>query len=436
MPATPAVSTCPPSAAGRFAALAASTLVAATLAACGQQPPGGGGFQGFPPAQVTTLKVEPATIPVSFEYVAQTAGSKDVEIRARVNGIVEKRYFTEGSAVRAGQPLFLIDPKPYEATVAVAEAEVARANAQKSQAEREAARLKPLAERRAIGQKEADDAQSNAELAAANVKAAEARLRSAQLDLGYTSVVAPIAGLTSRAQVSEGALAAANQTQLTTISQVDPMWVRFSIAENEQLKLTRAVAAGQLTLPKDNAYDVTIKLSDGSEFPRRGRINFSDTRIDPSTGTYEVRAEVVNRDLALKPGQFVRVVLKGAQRKEAIAVPQVAVMDGPQGKFVYVAGKDKDGKDIAQPRPVVVGEWVDAEGGGNRFVIESGLKPGDLVIVDGVAKLMPGGPIILGGAGPAGAPGTPGAPPKAATPEAKGGIAPAGAPKAEPAKKG
>ena len=225
MPATPAVSARPPSPAGRAAALAATTLLAAILAACGQQPPGGGGFQGFPPAQVTTLKVEPATIPVSFEYVAQTAGSKDVEIRARVNGIVEKRYFTEGSAVRAGQPLFLIDPKPYEASVAVAEAEVARANAQKSQAEREAARLKPLAERRAIGQKEADDAQSNAELAAANVKAAEARLRSAQLDLGYTSVVAPIAGLTSRAQVSEGALAAANQTQLTTISQVDPMWV-------------------------------------------------------------------------------------------------------------------------------------------------------------------------------------------------------------------
>jgi len=437
MPATLAVSARPPSPAGRAAALAATTLLAATLAACGQQPPGGGGFHGFPPAQVSTLKIEPATIPVSFEYVAQTAGSKDVEIRARVNGIVEKRYFTEGSAVRAGQPLFLIDPKPYEASVAVAEAEVARANAQKSQAEREAARLKPLAERRAIGQKEADDAQSNAELAAANVKAAEARLRSAQLDLGYTSVVAPIAGLTSRAQVSEGALAAANQTQLTTISQVDPMWVRFAITENEQLKLTRAVAAGQLTLPKDNAFDVTVKLSDGSVFPRPGRINFSDTRIDPSTGTYEMRAEVANRDLALKPGQFVRVVLKGAQRKEAIAVPQVAVMDGPQGKFVYVAGKDKDGKDVAQPRPVVVGEWVDAQDG-NRFVIESGLKAGDLVIVDGVAKLMPGGPIILGGAGPgpAGAPGAPGAAPKGGTPEAKGGIAPADAPKAEPAKKG
>lgn len=424
-------------AARRLGAAGLAALAAATLAACGQQPPGGGGFPGFPPAQVTTLEVQPATIPVSFEYVAQTQGSKDVEVRARVNGIVEKRYFTEGSAVRAGQPLFLIDPKPYEAAVAVAEAEVARAQAQKSQAEREAARLKPLAERRAIGQKEADDAQSNAELAAAQVKAAEARLRSAQLDLGYTNVVAPIAGLTSRAQVSEGALAAANQTHLTTISQVDPMWVRFSIAESEQLKLNRAVTAGALSLPKDNAFDVTIKLSDGSVFPRTGRINFADTRIDPTTGTYEMRAEVANRDVALKPGQFVRVVLKGAQRRDAIAVPQVAVMDGPQGKFVYLAGKDKDGKDVALPQPVVVGEWVDGDGG-NRFVIESGLKAGDRVIVDGVAKLMPGGPIVLGGAPPAGgAPGAPGAAPTGGA-EAKGGIAPAkDAPKAsEPAKKG
>ena len=153
---------------------------------------------------------------------------------------------------------------------------------------------------------------------------------------------------------------------------------------------------------------MTIKLSDGSNFPRRGRINFADTRVNPTTGTYEMRAEVVNNDAALKPGQFVRVVLRGAERKNALAVPQVAVLDGPQGKFVYVAAKDKDGKDIAQPQNVVVGDWVDADGG-NLFVIDSGLKAGDNVIVNGVARLQPGGPIKLASSTPAS--GAPGAPP-------------------------
>jgi membrane fusion protein (multidrug efflux system) len=327
-------------------------------------------------------------------------GSKDVEVRARVTGIVEKRLFQEGSYVKAGQQLFTIDPKPYAAQVEQAEADLAKATAQKAQADREAARLKPLAERKAIGQKEADDAASNADLAAAAVKAAKAKLDELKLNWNYTRVVAPISGVTSRAQVSEGSLATTNQTLLTTISQIDPIWVGFTVSENDQLRLNRAATAGQLVLPKDNAYDVQVKLSDGSTFPRKGRINFADSRVSPTTGTYEMRAELPNADGALKPGQFVRVVLRGAQRKDAIAVPQTAVLDGPQGKFVYVTAKDKDGKDIAQPRPVVVGDWVDANGG-NLWVVEQGLKPGDVVIVDGIAKLMPGGPIKLPGAAPA-----------------------------------
>jgi membrane fusion protein, multidrug efflux system len=325
-----------------------------------------------------------------------------------VTGIIEKRLYQEGASVKAGQPLFTIDPKPYAAQVAQAQAELVRAEAQKAQAERERARLAPLAERKAIGQKEADDAASNAEFAAAAVQSARAKLDELKLNWGYTNVVAPISGLSSRAMKSEGSLATANDTLLTVISQTDPIWVGFSVSENEQLRLTRAVAAGTLALPKDNAYDVTIKLSDGSTFPRRGRINFSDTRVNPSTGTYEMRAEVVNNDAALKPGQFVRVVLRGAERKNALAVPQVAVLDGPQGKFVYVAAKDKDGKDVAQPQPIVVGDWVDADGG-NLFVIDSGLKAGDNVIVNGVARLQPGGPIKLATSAPAS--GAPGAPP-------------------------
>jgi membrane fusion protein (multidrug efflux system) len=397
----------PESRPSRAAALPAlTTLLALATAACTPSGGQGGGFHGFPPAEVTTLTAAPQSFPVSFEYVGQTIGSKDVEVRARVTGIVEKRLYQEGQPVKAGQPLFVIDPKPYAAQVAAADADVARAQAQKAQADRESARLKPLAERKAIGQKEADDAASNADLAAAAVKSATAKLDELKLNLGYTRVVAPISGLSSRAQVSEGALATQNTTLLTTISQTDPIWVAFTISENEQLRLNKATAAGQLALPKDNAFEVTIKLSDGSTFPRRGKINFADTRVNPTTGTYEMRAEVPNGDLALKPGQFVRVVLRGAERKNAIAVPQAAVLDGPQGKFVYVTGKDKDGKDVAQPRPVVVGDWVDA-GGTNQWLIESGLKPGDVVITDGIAKIMPGGPIHLAGAGtaPAGAPG-------------------------------
>jgi membrane fusion protein (multidrug efflux system) len=369
---------------------------AAVLAGCGSQAQTTG-FHGMPPAEVTTLTVAPRAFPVAFEYVGQTAGSKDVEVRARVTGIVEKRLFKEGAAVKAGQPLFVIDPKPYEAQVAAAEAELARAQAQKNWNEREAKRLAPLAASKAIGQKEADDAASGAELAAAQVKAAQAKLDELRLSLGYTRVVAPISGLTSRAQVSEGSLATSNQTLLTTISQTNPIWVGFTVSENEQLRLNRAVAGGALSVPKDNAYDVTVKLSDGSELPRRGRIDFADTRINPATGTYEMRAELPNADGALKPGQFVRVILRGAARNDAIAVPQKAVLEGPQGKFVYVAGKDKDGKDAALPRPVTVGNWVDADGG-NLWLIESGLEPGDVVITDGVAKLMPGAPIRLAAA--------------------------------------
>ena len=354
-------------------------------------------FAGFPPAEVNVVAVAPRNFPVAFEYVGQTLGSKDVEVRARVTGIIEQRLYTEGAPVKAGQPLFVIDPKPYAAQVAQAEAELARAQAQKAQADRERARLTPLAERKAIGQKEADDAASNADLAAAAVQSAKARLDELKLNWGYTRVVAPISGLSSRAMKSEGSLATANETLLTTISQTDPIWVGFSVSENEQLRLNRAVTSGALALPKDNAYDVTIKLADGSTFPRRGKINFADTRVNPATGTYEMRAEVANRDAALKPGQFVRVILRGAERKDALAVPQVALLDGPQGKFVYVAAKDKDGKDIAQPRPVTVGDWIDGDGG-NLFVIDSGLAPGDHVIVNGMARLQPGAPIQIASA--------------------------------------
>ena len=354
-----------------FAALVVPAAVAATLAAC-SPPQQGGGFHGFPPAEVTTIKLEPKSLPATYEYVGQTTGSKEVEVRARVTGILDRKLFQEGAPVKAGQVLFVIDPRQMAAQTAALEAEVARAQAQKAQAEREVARLKPLAERRAVGQKEADDAISNLEMSAAALRAAEAKRAEMKLNLSYTNVTAPIAGLSSRAPKSEGSLVAANETLLTTISQVDPMWIPFAISENEQLLLNKAVREGRLTLPKDNAYEVVVRLSDGTTLERRGRINFADTRVNPSTGTYEMRAEVANADRQLKPGQFVRVKLTGAVRNNALAVPQVAVQDGAQGKFVYVVEKDKDGKDVAGVRPVTLGEWV-AQDGANLGVVEPGL---------------------------------------------------------------
>ena len=321
------------------ATVAFPILLALGAAGCGESPQGAG-HPAMPPAEVTVIKLEPKNLPASFEYVGQTTGSKEVEVRARVTGILEKKLFQEGGAVKAGQTLYVIDPRQLAAQTASLEAEVSRAQAQKAWAEREVARLKPLAERKAVGQKEADDAISNAEMMAAQLRTAEAKLQEVKINLGYTTVTAPITGLSSRSVKSEGSLVNANETLLTVISQVDPMWIPFAISENEQLALNRAVSEGRLTLPKDNAYDVVVQLADGSTLDRKGRINFSDTRINPSTGTFEMRAEITNRDGLMKPGQFVRVRLQGARRNNAIAVPQVAVLDGAQGKFVYVVEKD------------------------------------------------------------------------------------------------
>ncbi|HVF65870.1 MAG TPA: efflux RND transporter periplasmic adaptor subunit [Casimicrobiaceae bacterium] len=396
----------------RLPALALLVAVTLIAAGCGEKKPEGGGMPSFPPASVGVEVVQPKSYPVTFEYVGQAIGSKDAEVRSRVTGIVDKRLYEEGSRVKAGQPLFQIDPRTYQAQLASAEAEIARAHAEASRAQREVARLRPLAERKAIGQKEADDAQSQVELAAAAVKFAEAKVAEARLNHSFARVTAPISGVTGRAEVSEGSLATANQTLLTTISQTDPIWVGFSIPETERLKLERARAQGKLSVPNGAGYDVELRLADGSVFARTGRINFADTRIDPKTGTSEMRATVANADGALKRGQFVRVVLKGAERPSAIAVPQVAVMEGPQGKFVYVVGRNDQGMDVATPKPIVAGEWTIVDGR-NLWIVDSGLVAGDRVIVDGVARLMPGAPVQTGapGAPPAGPPGAPPAKP-------------------------
>ena len=378
----------------------AYVLLAFVLTACGPSgggDPGGKGGHGgkggkgggpmgggMPAPEVVVVTAAPQNLQQTFEYVGQTAGSREVEVRARVTGILQKRNFAEGEPVKAGQSLYTIDAAPFQAAVARAEADVAAAEARLEQASRNAKRFKPLYAEKAVSQKDYDDAVSAEAIGAADVKAARARLTEARLNLGYTKVEAPASGLSGRSLRSEGSLVSGPDVLLTTVTQVDPIWVNFGIPDNEQAQIQSDVAAGRLVLPKGGRFEVALKRNDGTLYGRTGRLNFSDVRVSSATGTREARAEVPNPDGVLRPGEFVRVVLRGAVRPNAVTVPQRAVMEGPQGKFVYVV----DEKSTAQPRPVEAGEWA-----GSQWIITKGLQGGEKVIIDGVMKIGPGAPV-------------------------------------------
>jgi membrane fusion protein (multidrug efflux system) len=356
----------------------------------------------MPPALVAIQEVKPRSVAIEFEYPAQTAGSREVEVRARVPGILLKRNYTEGAAVQAGQSLFTLDSAQYDAVAARGEADVAAAEARLANAARNAKRLKPLFDAKAVSQKEYEDAVSAEEVANADVKSARARLAEARLNVNYTKVEAPVSGVTSRALKSEGTLVNGPQDLLTTVVQLDPIYVNFGLSEAEQSKIQRDAAQGKLVLPRENRFEVAIKREDGTLYSRTGRLAFTDVRVNNQTGTSDARAEIPNPAGEIHPGQFVRVVLKGAQRPNAITIAQRAVLEGPQGKMVYVVGAENK----AEPRPIEVGEWI----GDNEWVVLSGLKAGDKVIVDGLVKLFPGAPVQIGdpNASPPAAPGAPG----------------------------
>lgn len=346
---------------------------------------GGGPMGGMPTPEVVVVTANPQSLPQVFEYVGQTAGSREVEVRARVTGILQKRNFAEGERVKAGQSLYTIDAAPFQAAVARAEADVAAAEARLEQASRNARRFKPLYAEKAVSQKDYDDAVSAEAIGAADLKAARARLTEARLNLSYTKVESPASGVSGRSLRSEGSLVSGPDVLLTTVTQVDPIWVNFGIPDNEQAQIQGDLHAGRLVMPKGGRFEVQVRRADGTLYPRSGRLNFSDVRVSSATGTREARAELPNPDGTLHPGEFVRVLLKGAVRPDAVTVPQRAVMEGPQGKFVYVV----DEKSTAQARPVEAGEWA----GGNQWIITKGLQGGEKVIVDGVMKIGPGAPV-------------------------------------------
>jgi membrane fusion protein (multidrug efflux system) len=373
--------------------------LAIVLAACGpssgEQAGSGGPGGGMPAAAVSTMTVQPKSVLAPFEYTGQTAGSREVEVRARVRGILLARNFTEGGTVKKGQSLYTIDRAPFEAALAKAEADLAGVAARLEQAKRNAARLRPLYAEKAVSQKDYDDAASAEAIGEADVKAARARLQEARLELAYTRVEAPASGIAGRSLPSEGTFVSGPEVLLTTITQVDPIWVEFGIPDSDQLRMRSEAEAGRLELPKDGRFEVRVRLADGQTYERTGWLTFSDVRVSGQTGTSDARAVIANPKGRLRPGQFVRVTLSGATRPSAVLVPQRAVLEGPQGKFVYVV----DEKSMAQARPIEVGEWA-----GSDWIITAGLKAGDRVIIDGVMKIGPGAPVQatdLNGAKPA-----------------------------------
>lgn len=363
---------------------------ALALAACsGSEAPQG---PAMGPLPVTVMEMQPQRVPNAVEIMAQTEGAKETEVRARVGGILMKQLYQEGQSVKAGQPLFQIDRASYE----IAHAE---AKARADQTERELARLKKLLEVQGVSRKEYDDGVSANDVA-------QAALRQAQLNLSWTTVTAPVDGVTGRAEKSVGNLiTTGTDSLLTTVYQNDPMWVRFSLAESEAAKLP----GGRLT--PNTVTGVELVLADGSVYPHQGKLNFLASSIDTTLGTQQLRAEFSNKDGQLLPGQFVRVRLLAGDQDGVYLVPQSAVLQTEKGSLVMVA----DAENKVAPRPIKTGEWL-----GKDWVVLGGLNPGDKVIIDNLMKLKPGAPV---------APHAPGAAPGAP------GAAPAGAPAAAPAAK-
>ena len=377
----------------RTAATVAALLSLTLLNGCSDASVAAEGAGGMPPALVDVLTVQPQSVPLLLQSPALLAGSREVEIRARVSGILQTRNFNEGAKVTSGQSLFSLDAAPYLAAVNRNKAELAAAQARQTQAERTLKRLQQLRADGAVSQQNLDDALSALDVAQADVKTAEAILQQTQLQLNYTEVRSPIAGIVSRERVSEGTLVSGPDMLLTNVTQLDPMYVRFSVAEREQLKLRAEAQNGLVDLPAK--WQVKLLLADGSAYNQTGVVDFADVRIDSQTGTSEMKAEIANPDLLLRPGQFVRIELEGAVRHNAIVVPQNAVLDGGTGKFVYLLADDGQGGKVALPAPVEVGDWVKLNGA-NGWVIKSGLNAGDVVIVEGMARIFfPGMPVQL-----------------------------------------
>jgi len=361
---------------------AAGTLACGlVLAGCSDEP---GSLPAASARPVGVIEVAAADRPVTFDYAGRTASSQRVEIRPRVTGYLDAIDYQEGTFVDEGDVLFRIDPKPFEARLRGARAELSQQQARLDNARALLARVEPLVEARAVAQKEADDARALVAESAAAVEAASSRVFEAELELGYATITTPVTGIAGAARFRQGALVGGSAEPLTEVARIDPIWVEFSVAEGTLLAARRSTENRQIELPRDQAFDVRLTLADGTAHPETGRISFADAQISERTGTLLLRAEVPNPDAVLRPGQFVTVHLDGAVRPAAIAVPQSAVQQGPKGPFAWVVGSGS----TAERRPLRVGSWD-----GEAWIVHEGLFEGDRVIVSGVVGLAPGSPV-------------------------------------------
>ena len=352
------------------------------LAACERQAP--------PPARaavpVVVQQVEARTIPIVSSRVAQTESSRQVEVVARVSGFLEEITYREGGLVQAGDVMFQMDRKPFEAQLDMAQGEVEASLARLKTAAANLERTEPLAAADALSQSDLDRAVGEYRAAEAAVYTARARLRQAKLNLDYATIRSPVTGMAGAAEQREGSYLNAQgaSANLAYVAQLDPIWVNFSVSQNEAARRVERERTKLYVPPEDDRYQVEVVLPGGRVFPHEGELDFADPSYDRRTGTFTVRAVVPNPDLELRPGMFVTARLKGAQRPDAVVVPQRAVQKSADGHVVWLVND----QGVAELRPVVAGDWV-----GEDWVIEQGLRGGETLVTDGLQRLAPGVPV-------------------------------------------
>lgn len=355
------------------------------LAACG----GDDAAQQPPPPEVSVVTLAPENTTLTRELPGRTTAYQIAEVRPQASGIIERRLFTEGGMVEEGEPLYQLDDATYQAALSSARAQLARAEATVEAARLRAARTTELARIDAVSRQDEENATAALRQAEADVQAARAAVQSAQVNVGFARITAPISGQIGRSSVTQGALVTANQPQpLATIQQLDPIYVDLTQSASELLELRKAVAAGTLERAE---MPVTILLEDGTEYPHQGTLAFSEVSVDPSTGSFAVRVVVDNPEQILMPGMYVNAIVGSGVRQDAILVPQQGIARDPKGNTSAMVVNDQG---LVESRPVRVSRTV-----GDKWLVEEGLAAGDKVIVAGLQKIQPGIPVQVVEAG-------------------------------------
>lgn len=362
-----------------------AAAVLALAAGCGKQE----APAQRPPPQVSVVALKAQTIPMSPTFVAQTESSRQVDIVARVSGYLDRIAYAEGQVVKEGELLFQIDPKPFQAQLESATGELLAQKARLTTATATLRRVEPLVKQDALPQSDLDKATGEYESANAAVYSANARVTEAKLNLGYASIRSPVTGVASRSAQRQGAFinAQGDNAKLTYVATLDPMWVNFSVSQNQLAKWRDMMKKGQLLVPEKQAYQIELVMSDGALYPIQGKTNFADPSFDKDTGTFLVRSELANPKGELKPGMFVTARVIGATQPNAIVIPQLAVQQGANGHFAFVVND----KGVAEIRQVLLGDYQ----GGNDVVVLGGLRDGERLIVDGALKVVPGQPVKI-----------------------------------------